>query len=882
MKALCKIFVPLLASALLAGCGGGGGDDGHAIFTPDSIIISMQSGTQDLPLNTTGLLPNPGGPFTTEVSITLRYKSSGQLVNNIDSVNVDISPVKVATFSILDDPSTTDVNEIQLRLGQGPVNVVAGKATIFVTSSSTAGSAVVTASAPALSNPNGGTTAVKSATMTFTVANTGAALPAAINLSSETNTVYLPGSGGASTSLLTAFVTDSGHQSVPDPVSGNSASNNVEFKVIGGSTNGSLSGTSAGGGTVSGDVINVRTTKGIANALFHAGTTQGRITVQATADAADNNVDNGIQAPVTAIVVAVVSDGKAFSITLTSPTANAIFINAVTEGVEAPTDGSGGVQIPADPDGTYSLTVSALVTDRQGNPVLPGTLVSFGAIDAPLTGFPAQGAGNFPLSGIHGDPQEGGTLFTAPNGHFTVVSGAGPQYSAGPGDTLLVYGKLVPGNSDLESARTVAGINSASSLNVTSAFNRNDTSGSSVDFGAVLPWIIGRGDNAVINASATTDAHGAASVQLTYPINQLGKHVAIFAQVDAATAADAAKKISDIADLRFAGVAPAQITASPVPIRGNGTVYETVCVYDALGAPLAGLPVAFGFHNLEAGSGSIDGIAGSGEFASYTNGGGCAVGEVKTLGISGSGGSGSSSPGVIFNAAGATVDVPIVAGGQLMLLASPSSLSGLGGKVTLTLVDGSGNPVPGIQIGGSCEAGSGASVGLSKPPGVTNASGQTTATITASGLNGYNESSQGSCTFNTAGSEPTVTVTLVGQDLCTVFSPVPTQCNQTGNSTVNMSIVRPVAATNTAAIGISSNPAGISCSMGASDNGITCTPGSFTGGTTVTITATVISGAPIKASWSGDCTPTSAGALSATVQVNSSGSQSCTLSVNDP
>ncbi|HET6632664.1 MAG TPA: hypothetical protein VFG73_08155 [Rhodanobacteraceae bacterium] len=778
MKALSKFCVPLLAAALLAGCGGGGGDGGA--FTPppsgpeDAIVATITADTQNLPLNPNHVLPFPGGPYTAEVTITLRDKFSGELANDVSTVNVSINPVAVATFSALDDPDTADVNEVTERWGQAPVNVVAGKATVFVTSSGTSGTATLTVSG------SDSDLEFESASMDFTVGNVAAPVPATIQVSGDTTAVYLPGSGGASSTLLTALVTDAGHQPVPDPVSGNDAYNNVEFVVVGGSANGTLSGTAASGDTVSGDTIKVRTTKGVANAVFHAADAQGHVTVQAIADAADNNVDNGIDLPVTATFVAVVSDGKPYSVTITSPLVNAVFINSVSEGVEAPGAGDGEVQIPVDPDGTYSLTVSALVTDRQGNPVLPGTIVSFGAIDAPLTGYPINGAGQFVLSGTHGNPQEGGTLFTAPDGHFTVVPGQGPQYAAGPGDTLLVYGKAVAGNSDLESARTVAVVNSATSLHVTWPFNQNDTSGSSVDFGAVLPWVIGRADAAAIDASAPTDEHGTASVRLTYPINQLGKHVAIFAQADGATAADPTKKISDIGDMRFPGVAPAFITASPTPIPGNTTIYETVCLSDALEAPLAGLPVSFAFHDLGVGTGSVDGVTGAGTFAGYTDTSGCVVGVVKTSGIAGGesgGGGGEGSPGVTFIGAGQQVNVPIVSGSGLMLLASPSALQGGGGTVVLTLLDGSGNPVPGVQIGGSCTAsGDGASVGLNPPPGVTNASGKTSAGVVASGLNGYGEANSGSCTFNTAGGEPEVTVTVTGVDQCTLFSPVPAQC----------------------------------------------------------------------------------------------------------
>ncbi len=154
------------------------------------------------------------------------------------------------------------------------------------------------------------------------------------------------------------------------------------------------------------------------------------------------------------------------------------------------------------PDGTYSFTISALATDRQGNPVVPGTTIQFGVIDAPLAGFPGLGGGTFQIAGNDGNPLEGGATFTAPGGQFTTAGGG-----AGPGDTLLVFGDLVTGNSDLENVRLVQSVNSATNITTTSAFNRNDTTGTSVNYGNVLPYVIGRATEANITASASNERH---------------------------------------------------------------------------------------------------------------------------------------------------------------------------------------------------------------------------------------------------------------------------------------------------------------------------------------------------------------------------------------
>lgn len=852
---------------------------------PNHAAITLQAQTTDLPLNKQTVLPNPGGPYTAEVTVTVR-NADGTLASNVQSVNVSINPATVATFSILDKPETDDINELLLRLGQAPVDVVAGKATIFVTAYASPGTATLAVTTNATANDG---TAFTSATTEITVGRVSALLPARVTASSEYEHVYLPESGGRSTSLLTATVTDAGDEIIPD-----SHNPNVQFEVLGGLTHGTVTGNSQKGAT-----IQTNSTNGIARAMFTAGSEAGPVSIKVTADGADNDVSNGISDPISATVDLVVSDGKPFSVTLVSPMVNAVFINGVSSGV-VPEEGPNGIEIPPELDGTYSLTVSAVVTDRQGNPVLPGTQVRFGAIDFPVTGFPTYGAGAFVHSGVHGDPQEGGTLFTAPNAQFTVVPDAGPQAKVGPGDTLLLYGKAVPGNSDLEGARQVAQVTGPTSLLVSQnrPFNLNDITGQSQDFGEVLPWVIGRANVAVIDASAATDEHGTASVRLTYPIHHLGQRVAVFAQAVGGTDDDPLKLVSDVADIRFPGVAPGRIVASPTPIRGNAEVVETVCVFDALGAPIGGIPIAFGFANLgDAGQGSVDGHPASGLLDTFTGAYGCTTGLVKTESITTSGTLDQNGnllgPGVIFSAGGTSVAVPIIGPEDLILLASPSSLGGGGGTVTLTLIDGAGNPVSGVQITGTCEADDEARILLENGPGVTDENGQTTAEVDARGMNGYGDFHTGECIFATAGHEPTVTVPVKGIDLCTLYIPgtspgAPPQCNfPTTQSSLFAAIVRGVAtgggmAVPTAQVQLTSSPAGLSCMLSPGVPGMTCTPAQFASGTNVLLNATVVAGGPVSFSWSGDCAGP-AGASTAAVLIGSSGTgYTCQLTVDEP
>ncbi len=218
---------------------------------------------------------------------------------------------------------------------------------------------------------------------------------------------------------------------------------------------------------------------------------------------------------------------------------------------------------------------------------------------------------------------------------------------------------------------------------------------------------------------------------------------------------------------------------SPNPIPGNISIEVDACIYDALGSPISGVIFQFAFSNLGVGSGTLDNINGGGNVPQATDGSGCVATTVSTTGIAASSsGSSSGTPTLTFSAGGATAPIPITASGGLILLAKPSALGGTGGTVTLSLLNSNGTPVPGVQLTGTC---TGATVGLASGPGVTNASGQTTATISAD-LNVVNSSTTttggtGSCIFTTATGSPTVTVTLQGINECALnISPTPPGC----------------------------------------------------------------------------------------------------------
>ncbi|HJU40240.1 MAG TPA: hypothetical protein VJ724_11755, partial [Tahibacter sp.] len=804
MKVFNKSLGLLLASMLLASCGGGGGSgDSGAFNPPTSGTLTLSATATTLPLNTFGTIPFLGSPFIGEVGITWR-RANGDLVSG-QEVSVSASPVSVISFSTLDDPTTQIEfdqngdylrgNEFRDKLGSGPVDVTGGVATIFVHSGNVAGTGTITVTAR---DPD--STQTISKTLTFTVQNATAPLPASISMGASPAGIYLQNTTGTTASIVTAIVRDGGGQLVPDPASGNNSFNNVRFEVIGSPNNGSLSGLGAGGATT-GQAIAVRTVQGVAAVSFRSGTIEGPIQIRATVDRADNNVDNGVSDSLSTVTTVVVSDGKLFSLAITRPDSNALYAN--------PVDGTAGPETPgtAPPfhNGTYSLTVSAVATDRQGNPVID-LPVRFGQIDGPMTGFPIDGPGTFSITGNDGNPQESGTLFTAPNGRFTTAGGG-----AGPGDTLLVFGDLVPGNRDLESSRTIASINNAGSLNVVTPFNRNDDTGNSVDNGAVIPYVIGRSIDGNIGSTGITDANGVASVTLNYPVTRIGKAAYVFAQGDAFATTGAAKKVSDIKLYRYPGMLPLRITASPTSIPGNATVNVVACLRDNLGSAIQGQFIQFGFVDLGSGSGSVDGTATSGYTGDATGADGCVLTSVRTTGISATGAGGQQGePRLIFSNPDAEdpAEVEITTSGGLILVANPTGFIGTGGLITLTLRDPAGNPVPSVAIGGTCSS---ADVSLVSGPGVTNAQGQTTAEVAAINLNRYGSAGTAVCTFRTPSGE-TATVNFTGINLCTLGSgvsppPPPGACPTAAQVVLTVNAVSSA----TCGVTVTSSPTGITC-----------------------------------------------------------------------
>lgn len=734
--------------------------------------LSIEPVTTTLPANIFGLSPRQafGTVYMTEATISFR-DPLGNFVNPVptgaggeSTVGVAINPTSVATFSTLDDPETepdsdplTEENEIFILLGQGPVDMIAGKGTIFIWASSPG---VATITVNTLDQFTG---LDVTAQVDIFVDNGPVDLPTSITLAGS-GANYVNGSGGSQSQVIQTFVDASPGVPVPNT----NGFNNVMLDITTDAQNSGekLSGTNAQGLSVEGLSINVDTSNGVASVQLLSGNSPNTVIMTATTDRADNNVDNGLQDPITAQDSFVISDGVLFGLDITIPNINGLFINHI-DGSVVTQDGIGNI------DGSYSMTVSAIGTDKGGNPALPQT-IQFGLIDSPIQGFPQDGPGTFVISGLDGDPQEGGSLFTSSSGGFLTDAG-GVQ----PSDTLLVFGEELLGNEDLESSVTVQTVFSETSLSISESFNNNDLTGTVNDDLGIFPYIIGRAVDGNIDATAVIDSNGVATTQMNYPVSKLGKIAGIYAKGQGATTGGVTRSVSDVEMILYPGVSSvagtgliASISVSPSIIPANLETPVTVCVFDAAQHPLQGADVQWSYVG-GAGTGIIDGVSGSGVMANRTGADGCATGIAEPSGII----EVDDSTGFIFNVGSITclddTDTPCIRvanPGSIYLSATPAIHNFSGVKIIdLFLFGGNGQGIPNVPLFASCSSSGGILI-VQQQPGTTDENGRTTANILA-GLDDINTSYSGTCEFTTGTGEPVATVEFNGVDLCILNSP---------------------------------------------------------------------------------------------------------------
>ena len=815
------------------------------------VRLAAAPGRTTLPINTFNVPPTPGSPFLTPVEVTQKT-SFGALVNG-GVVRVSVARPDIIQLSIADKPETPE-NELTDLKSSVDANIVAGKALFYVHSRQRSGTAVVNIFATEQDSA-GFVTPTFGIDLSFTVGSSVASI-SQLAITSDTRPVYTVNSNGNAVLPIQIRATDDAGEGVSDAAAG---VNNILLEII--NPNGeTLVSTNAAGASVEGTSIRTRTSQSIASTVFRAAARQGLVQIRATADRADNNVDNGIQSPIFATKAVTVSDGKLFDIKLTG---------SVLDVLRARRDITTEFPSPGAQNGTYGIVIGASATDRQGNPVLPGTVIEFGMIDSPTVGYPLSGPGTFEIAGLDGDPVEGGQRFTAPSGRFTTAGGG-----AGPGDTLILFGEESNPIRDLESARLISRVNGPGSLDIISStrFNLNDDSsaGTAVDRGPVVPYVMGRASIGNVTNTRLTNQFGVVNTTINYPVSRIGHAFVLWARGfgDTPVGQTTAELVTDADAGRFPAAAGVTLIASPTSIVAGAGSLVQICLRDGFSNPIPAVFVGYGFSKA---IGTVDGGT-TGVVRDATGFDGCTVALVRaTL-------TGTEDGEIIFSGAGKSQSVSITkGGGAAQLFAIPGVLGGNGGTVTLRLVDGTGAPIPNVQIAGKCDS----NAGLSVPPGSTNQQGETTAVITAN-LNRPAMAGTAVCEFEAFGSK--ALVSLKGVDICNLgFSPPPPGCppatppTPLPSTTLTVNLQKADGGAYVLATGpqvqVIGNAGGINC---VSANPTNCIGSSIPNGTTVALTAsTGINGLPNAASfcrWTGapGCFGTQP-----TVQVNMTGNLTC-------
>ncbi|MEZ5472457.1 MAG: hypothetical protein R3E90_11795 [Marinicella sp.] len=740
--------------------------------------LSIESITTTLPSNVFNLSPRQAynTVYMTEATISFR-DPLGNFVNpasetDESTVGVSINPVNVAAFSTLDDPATqddgdplTEENEIFILLGQGPVNMVSGKGTIFIWASQP-GVATITVNAQDQFTGDD-----ISAQLDIVVDSGGpTTLPTSVSLSGS-GANYVNGSGGPQSQIIQVQVDSSQSTPVPNPNGFNNVL--IDMTTDGQNSGEKIIGVDVDGNSVQGQSIAIDTSNGVASFQLLSGSEANTAIIIATVDRADNNVDNGLQDPITAQNNFVISDGVLFGLEITSPNINSLFVNRV-DGSVVTEDGIGNI------DGSYSMTISAIGTDKGGNPALPQT-IQFGLIDSPIEGFPNDGPGTFVNSGFDGDPVEGGNIFTSLSGDF--INGVAEVQ---PNDTLLVFGEEILRNEDLESAVTIQNILSDTTVRISERFNNNDLSGSVINDMDIFPYIIGRAVDGNIDAIAVIDENGVATTQINYPVSKLGKIAGVYAKGQGATNNGVTRSVTDVEMILYPGISSipgtelsAYISVSPAIIPANIETPVTVCVLDAALHPIQGADVQWGYVG-GSGTGLIDGVSGSGIMTNRTGPDGCSTGLAFPSGII----SVTDDSGYIFNvgsisclADGDSVCIRIGNPGEIYLSATPDTFVNSGFKtIDLFLFGGNGQGISNVPLFATCEA-SGGTLRVEAQPDPTDENGYSELIVFAA-LDDFNSFNTGTCTISTGSGTPEAVVDFRGVDLCSLgISPTPIGCN---------------------------------------------------------------------------------------------------------
>lgn len=286
-----------LAVLTMTGCGGGGG----TASTAPSYSIALTSPSSQLPVNTAGLLPNIGGPYTATLYIRAQDSSGKPVPDKANAFSCNLEGLDTGALYYLDGKpehekeETVGTTTIKVPIGYPSIALdsTAGGASFHFHTTSNPGTATVRC---AYTDPNN---QIQSATFSISVGGPSSpSLQQVVFYPLVPGYLYARNWGQPTQASLRLSVSNAAGRPAPVPEVG---VNNVRVRLLSQASGETavLTGVSATGQAVRGQQIALPTAAdGTAQFNVESGSVTGTLLLEAVADRFDNNVDNGIADPV--------------------------------------------------------------------------------------------------------------------------------------------------------------------------------------------------------------------------------------------------------------------------------------------------------------------------------------------------------------------------------------------------------------------------------------------------------------------------------------------------------------------------------------------------------------------------------------------------------
>ncbi len=427
--------------------------------------------------------------------------------------------------------------------------------------------------------------------------------PANIELSVSDSHLFVAGVGKKSNTTLTITVLDAAGNPISESSYGDNSLNNIRVELLSQPDGGEyLSGRNAAGSIVTTeteDSIEIRTQQGVATLNIQSGTVPGVLEVRVTTllDAVGNAVAANEQI-IAAVPQVVIASGPPHSIVFTHPVDDAI--------------------LDENQFGVYLLKGAVVVSDRYGNAVPDGTVVSLGVIDSIIA------------MGNDGVIAEGSVTLSG-NGYSTefqfddTITRNGVARGVEPNDRVLILNANAANKNSF-----VSSVASSVTLDTLSAYDENKTGLVYAVGAATLGAIIGgeneEGEKLI---GRTTTKGGVGKLWFTYPANTdtiftgCGSYGITSPIVDLTTydpfdtryqkeesaqvvlfasAADGSAATVSADQFCFAAVAPLTLTVNPINISDDATISFVVRDDNQILLPFYSVGVSVNITNRGGGS----------------------------------------------------------------------------------------------------------------------------------------------------------------------------------------------------------------------------------------------------------------------------------------